>query len=253
VSNILLNGITFTDIQKIIQDSLKDYKGSGMFLFDVSYLYNFRVGFEADYVRDLNLNLRFAQQDVDRLYHVRKQFPSEYERAVQLNKLALNVWHTCLEKWYNGEAVHDHFFNKDIKPISIQRRIDKIVNEGLEIVALCLTGHTGTVFKFHAIGEGEDLNEALASDTKLVDEMSRIDVTNSVTGGSTSRDGSTIYIVGNHPSTLPSATITETGVFDSMDKTKDNMLDHSIFDPGIDHDQFETSPGSTTVVYMCGI
>ncbi len=222
----IIKGVTIEDIQKILQETLKSNRGSGALCIDTNYLYNFH------------------NSDID--------YISKICKLGRYNKQAVFEWHNTLEKWYNDQTVRNDFA-REIKPVQLVRNIDKIVNEGLEMIAKTFLGGVGSVFKYHAIGEGEDLVDVTPGDTSLVDQISRIDVTQAAEGGSLTREGSTVYIVGNHPASLQSATITETGVFDSLSTTNDKMLDHSIFDPGIDHDQFEDSAGSTTVIYMCGV
>jgi len=227
----VLQGITIEDIQKILTETISNIKGNkvgtGILFFDTSYLYTFHVS-DMDYISKLcklqrNNNIKAVYQ-----------------------------WHELLERWYNDQTVVDKFFNREIKPLQIRRNLDRIVTEGLEIVAGCLAGLEGSNFHYHAIGEGDNPS-ALPNDTQLLDEISRIDVLTNSDGGSVARDGSTLYFVGNHPASIASAEISESGIFDNKLTTKDNMLDHSVFDPVVHHDQFEDSAGSTTVVYMCGI
>ena len=215
--------LTIEDIQKVLDNTVTKIKGkvgTGILFLDVSYLYSFDVC-DMHYVSKL---CNLGKYDV------------KYSKE----------WHMNLERWYNDQTV-----NLPFKPQQVRRNFDRVVNEGLDLVASCLTGGDGSVFQFHAIGEGED-PEALPNDFQLVDELSRIDLFNNADGGSLSREGSTLYFVGNHPDSIASATITETGIFNAR-APPDIMLDHSVFDPGINHDQFENSAGSTTVIYMCGV
>ncbi len=225
---VIIQGITNEDIQRLLQQTVDTFgkrKGSGVLAFDTSYLYNFHPS-DFEYIRQLNMVPRY-----------------EPDKVIE--------WHRILERWYNDQTVSEPF-GRQIKPIQIVRQFDKIVNEGLEMIAQCLAGGGGAIFKYHALGEGE-IEEPFAGDTVLADEINRVDVTQNVLGCSLSRDGSTLYIVGNHPITLEDADITETGVFDSMNKSQDNMLDHSVFPTAVNHDQGEDVQGSTTIVYMCGM
>lgn len=214
------------DVQRILQESLKTKNGSGILFIDTNYLHSFHIS-DMDYISKI---CKLGRYDIKHVFE----------------------WHNNLERWYNDQTVRDHF-GREIKPKQLIRTFDKIVNEGLNMIAGCITGQDSSTFHFHAIGEGEDLAEAFSGDTQLSDEIHRIDVRNTNEGGSMTRDGSTIYFVGNHPPELGTATITETGIFDTSSPATDKMLDHSVFDPGISHDQHEDSAGSTTVVYMCGI
>ena len=214
---------TFEDVQKVLQECLKS-KGSGILCIDANYLYSFHVS-DMDYV-------------------------SKICKLTRYNKETVFLWHDMLERWYNDQTVRDSF-GREIKPKQLVRVFDRIVNEGLGVLAGALTGQGDSNFHYHALGEGE-VTVALPSDKQLVDEINRIDVNRTNDGGSLTKEGSTIYVVGNHPSSLPSANITESGVFNAQ-KSPDLMLDHSIFDNPIIHDQFEDSAGSTTVIYMCSV
>lgn len=226
---VQIQGITQEDIQRLIQTTVNEYgkkKGSGIFLFDTSYIYNFHKS-DFSYIQKLNKIPR-------------------YKPEVVID------WHRILERWYNDQTVAEPF-GREIKPIQIVRQFDKIVNEGLEMIASCLTGGGDTTFKYHAIGDGADAgDDPLPGDTALVHQVNRIDVTSTGLGGSLSRDGSTLYIVGNHPITLETTDFTETGVFDHS-KSPDMMLDHSIFPAKVTHNKNEDVQGSTTIVYMCGV
>ncbi len=221
-NDIVLNGLTPNNIREILQD-IKG-KGNTALGLDVNYLYN------------------FDKSDMDHISKICKLGRYNFSNVLD--------WHKKLERWYDDQTVRNDFA-REIKPIQLVRNFDKVVNEGLEMIAQTMLGGSGSVFKYHAIGEGE-VSDALPSDTQLVDQLSRIDVTKVADGGSLSREGSTVYIIGNHPDSIKSTEITETGVFDNQ-TTPDKMLDHSIFDPPIFHDQYEDSAGSTTIIYMCGV
>lgn len=225
---VTLNGITQEDIQRIIAETLRRHnKPFNMLGFDSSYLYNFHVS-DFEYIRRLNLLTRYIP-----------------EKSIE--------WHRMLERWYSDQTVVDNF-NRPIKPVQLIRQFDRVVNEGLENFARGVVGHSVRIFKVHGIGNAVGITEALPNDFGLVDQVNRVDVTEAKEGGSLSRDGSTIYIVGNHPASIASTTITETAVFDKKEAVNDRCLDHSVFYPtGIVHDQDEDIIGSTTIIYMCGI
>ncbi len=223
--DIVLKGLTPNNIREILQNTIKGNGNTALGL-DVNYLYS------------------FDKSDIDYISKICQSGRYDFNNVLD--------WHKKLERWHDDQTVRNDFA-REIKPVQLVRNFDKIVNEGLEMIAKTFLGGVGSVFKYHAIGEGEDLADVTPGDTQLADEISRIDVTQAADGGSLTREGSTVYIVGNHPASLQSATITETGVFDNASATADKMLDHSVFDPGIDHDQFEDSAGSTTVIYMCGV
>ncbi|HTH23283.1 MAG TPA: hypothetical protein VL854_13775 [Nitrososphaeraceae archaeon] len=219
---VTLSGITRDDIQNILTETLKKLKTKpGILFFDASYGYNFHP---SDFV------------DVKKICQLVKYTNKPIE------------WHRYLERWYQDQTVTIN--GRPIKPIKIARALDLVPNEALEMTAQCWAGTDQATFKFHALGNG-DVNEALASDTAMVNQISRIDVTTNANGSSLTRDGSTFYIIGNHPITVQSADITETGVFSSASTTTDIMLDHSVLDSQIDHTINSDVPGSTTIIYMC--
>ena len=122
------------------------------------------------------------------------------------------------------------------------------------MVADALTGAgTGELFEFRSIGDGS-ASSATPADKVLGHEVDRINVTNTPEGGSLSRDGSTLYSVGNHEKSVETPIdneFTECGMESTNDPNTDLMLDHSVFTDPIPHTQNEDAPGSTTVIYMC--
>lgn len=216
--SIELYGITKDDIQKMMMDAIKDRVGKPIFGLDANYLYSF---------------------DISDLREIKKpKQPKE--------------WHRNLERWYTDQTVRDSF-GREIKPTQLVRHFDKIVNEGLEMLAGCIVGEESTTFKYSILGDADDVTEAFADATQVGNQISRIDVTQTGEGGSLSRDGSVIYIIGNHPASIASTTVTESAVADTDSSTTDMLLDYTVFPVGIDHDQFLNALGVTTVIYMCGL
>jgi len=220
-----LKGITRDEIQAVLEKALNDFKASKtrIIYLDASYLYSFDLN-DFDYVRKLNLLTRYD------------------------GRLAVE-WHKLLERWFNDQTVRNNN-GVIIKPLQISRTFDRVVNEGLEAIAVCISGGGDMSFPFRAIGDGAVV-EALPSDTQLSNQVNRINVNDSVEGGSVSRDGSTIYSIGNHPKSVPSATITECGMFSEELPENDEMFEHSIFDTPVVHVSNADSVGTTTVIYMC--
>lgn len=216
---VQISGITRDDIQKIIQDTIKF---NGVVFIDASYLYNFDPS-------DFSLVSKLC-------------------KLVRYNSKNAVEWHRILERFYQDQTVSIN--DRQIKPIKIARTFDRVPNEALEATVGSWIGTENSTFKWHALGSGV-VSQALPSDTALVNEISRIDVTEDPNGGSVSRDGSTLYVVGNHPISVESADITESGVFDSESTSTDIMLDHAVFDDEIDHVQNADVPGSTTIIYTC--
>ncbi len=219
-----LLGVTQKDIQEIFEKTIKEYRSRFVFL-DASYLYTFHTD-DFPYVKKLTLLTRYD------------------------SSLAIH-WHRLLERWYQDQTVRDDN-GVIIKPIKVSRTLDRIVNTGMELVAGSMTGQDGAVFDFREIGDG-DVDFASPADTRLSHSVDSIDVNKTAEGGSLSRDGITIYSIGNHSADIETPAneeFTECGMFDSDSSTK-KMLDHSIFEDPIPHVQFADAPGSTTVIYMC--
>jgi len=224
-----LLGITREDIQAIFERTLINFKEAKtrIIYLDASYLYTFDLS-DFNYIRKLCLLNR-------------------------TNILHVKEWHRLLERWYNDQTVRMYGNMNIIKPIKISRTFDRVVNEGMEMIAGCLTGAGDAIFNFRTIGDG-DIDEPSPSDMILVHEVDRIDVNTDPEGGSLSRDGSTIYSIGNHSKDLPTpdnGEFTECGMHNTNSPTTDRMLDHSVFADPVPHTQFADAPGSTTIIYMC--
>lgn len=161
-------------------------------------------------------------------------------------------WHRLLERWYQDQTVNIN--DRLIKPIKISRTFDRVTNEGMEMIASGVTsGTSNTSFVYRSIGDGV-ITAASPSDKILSNEVDRINVNTTAEGGSLSRDGSTIYSIGNHAKTVPTPAneeFTECGMHNTDLPSTDKMFDHSVFEDPIPHVQHADSPGSTTVIYMC--
>ena len=219
-----LYGVTKNDLQDIYDNALRQFK-TRVFFLDASYLYTFHLD-DFDYVRKFNILGRYdVKANID--------------------------WHKCLERWYQDQTVTigGHTF----KPIQISRTLDRVVNEGMEMLAGCVTGGESAVFDVRGIGDG-DITEVSLADTDLANRIDLINVNETPEGGSLTRAGTTIYSVGNHSKeteTPDNNEFTECGMFDDIVVARMRMFDHSIFDDPVEHTQGVNAPGSTTVVYMC--
>jgi len=227
-SEVKLEGITRNDIQRLVRDAVREFKDAKtrILYLDASYLYTFDLN-DSRYITKLNIMTRY-------------------------NPIGCREWHRLLERWYNDSTVRMYGNGEQIKPLQIERTIDKIVNEGLEAIAADITGVDSPSFPYRSIGQGT-VPKVYPSDKILVDEIDRINVNTTVNGGSLSRDGSTVYSIGNHSKTVISASLTECGMQSTEDPTTDIMFDHSAFASPIVHTQNADAPGSTTIVYMCSV
>jgi len=222
-----LLGITKEDIQNVFEKTLREFKESKarIIYLDASYLYTFELD-DFESVRKFNMLGRYDLK-------------------------AVLDWHRCLERWYNDQTVT--LGNTSIKPIKISRTFDRVVNEGLEMIAASITGFGSTTFEYRSIGDGS-ASSATPADKILGNEIDRINVNETPEGGSISRDGTTIYSVGNHSKDVPTPVdneFTECGMHSTDSPLTDIMLDHSIFVDPVPHTQGQDAPGSTTVIFMC--
>ena len=221
---VQLYGITKDDIQEIFYKVIEEKKVIPRLIYvDCSYLYNFDLS-DFETIRKISLLCRYSLRSV-------------LER------------HQILERWLSDQTVV--LGCKQIKPIKIVRSFDRVVTEAMEDVAKFFTGSgTAAPFKYHAIGSGV-FSEVLPSDKAMVNQVSRIDVTTDSNGGGLSRDGSTIYVIGNHPKSIEQGDMSELGAFDSLDVLNDRMLDHSKFATPIQHLINQDVAGGTIVVWQC--
>ena len=219
-----LYGITKYDIQAIFEETLRNFKQSKtrIIYLDASYLYNLDLD-DFEIVKKFNILGRYDLE-------------------------AVKEWHRILERWYQDQTVI--LGDKTIKPIKVVRSFDRVVNEALESIAGSVCGQSCTSYPFRSIGDG-DITDVTPNDRILANEIDRINVNENPEGGSLSRDGATIYSIGNHDKALPSADVTECGMQSTDSPTTDLMFDHSMFAEAIEHVQNADAVGSTTIIYQC--
>ena len=241
-----LQGVTYEDIQRIFEKVVAEaypHKPSLIYL-DVAYLYTFDPA-DIAFIQHFTNRMRAAQY-IDK-------------KGVPRNPLQIE-WHRFCERWYSGEYVS--IFDKRIKPTQIQRTVDRVVNEFMERIASAMAGFGDFApMKFNALGDGAEAGSTPSpSDTALVSEVDRIDVTQQVGGGGITVDGSVFMNIGNHDTFMPSADLTEVGIFDAEFPSTgeeeeiiidDRMGDHSIFPNEVPHVSGQDAAGSTIVVYQC--
>jgi hypothetical protein len=231
--------LTVEDIQRIFQETIDAYAKEhhvlpSVIYFDTSYLYTFHLD-------DWELIKRFTHTINDTIY--------KDENGVWRSPMAVE-WHRILERWCGGQTVR--LFDKPIKPEKICSTADRVPNEGMINIANSFTGRDFNMMKWHAIGTGASAGTRPSpSATQLVSQQSRIDVTDDPNGGSLSTEGSTVFVVGNHPLSTADGEYTETGIFDAEHTDHDNMGDYSIFPDEVEHTSNQNAIGSTTVIYQC--
>ena len=240
-SQVILQGITYDDIQRILEKAVAEaypHKPTLLYL-DVAYLYTFEPS-DVPFIGKFTEQMKTAQQG--------KKNPLQIE------------WHRMLERWHSGEQVI--LFDKPIKPIKIVRTVDRVVNEFMERIAAAMAGQGDFApMKFHAIGDGAIAGSTPSpGDTALISELDRIDVTQEIGGGGITVDGSTFMCVGNHDTFSTSGDMTEMGMFDAelpgvgevdVPIIDDRMGDHSIFPDEVEHVSGSDAPGGSIIVYQC--
>jgi len=255
MEQVQLLGITNADIQEIFERSIKESNvlNPGIMFLDVSYLYTFHLD-EFVEVKKFNLLGRYYAQKLKKLDNMlrRKQKvdPQSLVLARNDNSRYCLEWHRSLERWLDDRNVI--LGGKIIRPIKISRSLDRVVNEGLEMLAGCITGGGTATFENRSIGDGT--GGVSPADTILSNEINRINVNDTPEGGSMSKDGTTIYSVGNHSKDIETPNnghFTECGIESTDDPDTDEMLDHSEFEDPVPHIQFADAPGSSTIIYMC--
>jgi hypothetical protein len=220
---------------------------SRLLYLDVNYLYTFHPS-------DVPFIGKFTDQ-----IRISGRWVIENGRKVFRNPKAIE-WHEFLERWYAGE--HVSIFNRKIKPIQIERTLDRVVNECMERLAQDMAG-IGTLapFKFHAIGDGAVAGSTPSpGDTALNSELDRINVLEDPGGGGMTADGSTFICIGNHDVFSPGGDITEMGMFDAelpgageddVPVVDDKMGDHSVFPTAVQHLSGQDAPGGSIIIYQC--
>lgn len=245
-TEVVFQGITYEDIKRGFEQVVSACKPNkpNLLYLDVSYLYTWNLE-DVPFIGRFTDEMR-AAQTVDK-------------KGVMRNPLQLE-WHRYLERWYRGEWVM--LYGKLIRPKKIVRTIDRVVNEFMERIAAAMAGHGDFApMKWHAIGDGAEAGtSASPSDTALVSELDRIDVTKDKGGGGITVDGSVFMCIGNHDTFSPGGDMTEMGMFDAdlpgagasdVPIIDDRMGDHSIFPDEIEHIAGSDAPGGTIVVYQC--
>ena len=219
-----LYGVTKNQLQEIYDNALREYK-TRVFFLDASYMYTFHLD-DFENVRKFNILGRY-------------------------DKRANIEWHRCLERWYQDQTVT--LGGKTFKPIKISRSLDRVVNDGMEMLAGCIVGEGDAIFNFRGIGDG-DISQVSLDAHDMTNAIDVIDVNNAPEGGSLTRDGTTVYSVGNHSKSVATPAnneFTQCAMYDDDNELTRTMFDLSIFPDPIPHTQNVDAPGSTTIVYMC--
>jgi len=110
-----------------------------------------------------------------------------------------------LERTYNDKTV------KDFEPLYVTKKIDKVVNTGFTRIAELIVGESVEFFNSYACGTGT--TTAYVGDTTLETEIARVAIDDS---GYSTASGSIIKYGAYFATGVPSASISESGVFDNL-------------------------------------
>ena len=156
---------------------------------------------------DLSYVLSFDPKDKQKL----SKFYDRIKIARQQNDLGLkneliDYYEQFLSRSYNDQTVCHEYLpeNNDIG-----YRCDRVVFSGLERLADLATGKSSATFNYYSIGTGS--SPVLPSDTALDFEEARVSINE--TGFAESK-GSSMVFAAYFPTTLPSMSVSESGIFD---------------------------------------
>jgi hypothetical protein len=153
-----------------------------------------------------------------------KKLSKFYDRvkiARQKNDLALKnelveYYEQFLSRSYNDQTVCHEYIPE---PHEIGYKCDRVVFSGLERIADLVTGKSDLTFNYYAIGTGS--SPVLPSDTALDFEESRVAINE--TGFAESK-GSSMVFSAYFPTTLPSMSVAESGIFDRFTSPSTMLL-----------------------------
>ncbi len=160
-------------------------------------------------------------------------------------------WHQKLQRLYNDQTVYlgdGHHLEPDIKP---KLKLDKVTNQGLEIVAPRILGVSDNASGFLYMACGTGTTTASASDLALATEIKRVNMRTE--GGSATASKATIYFNGFFPKNTVTGDIAEAGIFDSADTANDNIFLRTVLPDAdkISHIQNQDAPNISIIVYLC--
>jgi hypothetical protein len=156
---------------------------------------------------DFGYVLSFDPKDEQKLI----KFYDRIKLAREKNDLGLknelvNYYEQFLSRSYNDQTVCHEYLPE---PNEIGYHCDRVVFSGLERLADLATGKSSATFQYYAVGTGT--SPVLPSDTTLDFEEARVSIND--TGFAESK-GSSMVFAAYFPSTLPSMSVSESGIFD---------------------------------------
>jgi hypothetical protein len=137
---------------------------------------------------------------------------------IRNQQIPADTFENKLMRYYNDQST-------DIEPIIIgEPKTDLVVNNGLIRIAQLVVGKSNAVFNSYASGTGTSVERA--SDSGLSNENWRVSL---LTSGYAEAMGTTMRFAGKFPTTMPGATITEGGVFDTGAAFSGTMLFRTLY------------------------
>jgi len=119
---------------------------------------------------------------------------------------------------------HDQTTDIEALEITNPYKGDLVVNSGLVRIAQLIAGKTTASFSALASGTGTAAERA--SDTRLSSENWRVSM---ISSGYIESQGTTVKMAGKFPTTVPSATISEGGAFDTGAANSGTMLFRTVY------------------------
>ncbi|AIC16958.1 hypothetical protein [Nitrososphaera viennensis] len=177
-----------------------------------------------DYL-DVNRAALFSKSDAK---YVRRQLFAD----------RIDAFNERLERVLADQTAYDDLVHRHLEPLQVRRKVDLVVNSGLQRLAKLATGKTTSSFTHVACGTGT--NAENAGDTALQAEVRRIACTDRFDSGTSMK------FSGFFDSTTATGSYTEFGLFDAS--SGGNMFSRTVFSPAINHAQNSTVFVLTQVV-----
>lgn len=156
-----------------------------------------RIRSESENIRDCISWIRKHPEDKEL---IKRNIDNAKARRTKL----LDNFEHKLERTYNDKTV------KDFEPLYVTKKVDKVVNTGFTRIAELVVGESVEFFNTYACGTGT--TTAYVGDTTLETEIARVAID---TSGYATASGAIIKYGAYFATGVPSASISESGVFDN--------------------------------------
>ena len=158
----------------------------------------------------------------------------------------INEYETFLHRKYNDQTVS----YRDIpEPLELGMKDDRVVFSGLERLAQLATGRSNNVFNDYGIGTGT--TPVLPGDTELEFQEARVRIDE--TGFAESK-GSSIVFAAIFPSTVPTISVSESGIFDNP-QPPETMFLRTVYEGAnvVEHTFNQTFVAVSHFVYLLSV